>query len=129
MDIFKDVLPSINQKTGNLLDNPENKESDYNAFLVNKAFSNGDDTILFANEMNKLNNLFKKAQYDFYYYGLVKGKRFNKWSKADADTINTIELIKEYYNCSFKKAKEYMGILNENQLEYIKERLFKGGKS
>jgi hypothetical protein len=100
--------------------------SDYNAFIVNRALSFGVDTCLFANEMNINSSIPNNWQYDFLYYGIPKKKRYNKWIKFDA--IDNIDIIQEYYNCSFQKAIEYSKILTEEEIEILKTRLNKGGK-
>jgi len=39
-----------------------------------------------------------------------------------------VEMVKEYYGYSNDKARQALTILSEEQKEYIKEKLFKGGK-
>ena len=115
-----DYTKSIDNKTEQL------PIDDYNAYIVNRALSFGIDTILFANEMNIYNNLDKQMQYDFYYYGVSKKKRYSKWHKRE--DMKEIDIIVEYYNCSFTKALEYAKILTVEQIIILKERLDKGGK-
>ena len=116
-----DYTKSIDNKTEQL------PIDDYNAYIINRAMSFGIDTILFANEMNIYNILDNQMQYDFYYYGVPKKKRFNKWQKRDE--VKDIDVIVEYYNCSFTKALEYAKILTVEQIIILRERLDKGGKS
>lgn len=123
-ELFKDILPSINQKTGNLFDAGLLENNQYPAYMINKAFSFGADSIHYANEMNKRPDLDNKMQYDFYYYALDKSKRYNKWIKEKE--IEDIGFIEKYFNCSFKKAREYMAILTEEQVTSIKEKLTRG---
>ena len=129
-DLFKDIIASINNKSGNLFDeDPEAAEKAYNPYIVNAIFSGVDkfgknDTVLYANEMNVRPNISKRMQYDFYYYGLPKARRFLPFTKAES--INNIELVMEYYQCSIKKAKQIIDVLTEAQIEVIKGRLFKG---
>lgn len=115
-----DFTKSIDNKTDQL------PIDDYNAYVINRALSFGYDTILFANEMNIANMIDKQMQYDFYYYGIPKKKRFNKWQKREE--IKDIDVIKEYYNCSFTKALEYATILTVEQIGILKQKLDKGGK-
>lgn len=126
MDVFKEVIPSINQKTKNLLDENPDLEKEYQPFIVNRAMSFGNDTILFANEMNKFPNLSKKMQYDFLFYGVPQGKRYNKWIKKE--NIEHIEMIKHYYKYSTKRAREALEILTDEQIEIIKQRTYRGEK-
>lgn len=126
-DLFRDIIGSINDKRHNVIDADPEAEKAYNPYIVNMCYSYGPDvanTILFANEMNIRPFMDKKMQYDFYYYGLEKKKRFNKFLKPEA--INNIDLILEYYQCSDKKAKEIIDVLTDAQIEIIKSRLYKG---
>ena len=125
MELFTELLPSLNLKTKHLIDENPYAEKEYNAYMVNRTYSFGLDTLLYANEMNANHFLDKRLQYDFYFYGLSKSKRFNKWIKPEA--LNNIEIVKEYYKCSDKKAKEYANVLTDEQIKTIEKRLFKGG--
>ena len=124
MDLFKDVIPTLTIKTDNLLvTNPE-FESKYEAFMVNRTFSMGIETVLFANLMNYYRNSDKRLQYDFYFYGLPNKKVWNKFTKKDK--LNNIEAIAEYYDYSMQKAKEVLNILTDEQIEEIKKKVYKG---
>ena len=60
---LKDWLNSINTNKKNLLkDDPTAK---YPAYIVNRCMSGHLDSVLFANEMNKVPNLDPKLQYSF----------------------------------------------------------------
>lgn len=92
--------------------------SGYNAYLTNLSFSQRDDTVFYANEMNKFHQLSEQEQFDFYYYALPKKKYFAKWAKA-VKSENT-EMIMAYFNVSLKVAKQYEKILREQELAKIK---------
>lgn len=123
-DLFKETIPSILQ-TKKAVITSEN-EGDYVPFVVNRALSFHYDCVLYANEMNKLPNTDKLLQYH-YLMNKIRGYRrpFQKWQKLIKD--ESIEIIKEYYNCSNEKAKEYALVLLENQIADLKMRLYKGG--
>lgn len=106
-------------------DNPELIEKQYNAYIVNRGFTNFQDTILHANEMNQRHELFPAAQFDYYRAVLRKRKRFSKWPKADKD-IN-LDAIQEVYQCNRTVAKQYLKVLNEEQLKDVHARLVTGG--
>jgi|TARA_B100001094_G_C18174936_1_gene797371 hypothetical protein len=106
-------------------DNPELIEKQYNAYIVNRGFTNFEDTILHANEMNQRHELFPAAQFDYYRAVLRKRKRFSKWPKADKD-IN-LDAIQEVYQCNRTVAKQYLKVLNEEQLKDVHARLVTGG--
>lgn len=120
------VLSSINFDKKDLLEDRA-LEREYPAFMVNRGLSYFPDTILYANEMNGTPHIDNKLQYDFYLYGIKKRKRFSKWSKKDPQT-NTIRMIMDYYKISERKALETISILNQEQLDIIETRMYKGGK-
>jgi hypothetical protein len=106
---------------------PESLES-YNPFLTNLGFSQRQDAVIFANEMNRYADLNVKAQFDFYFYSLPKKNYFAKWAKK-MKTEDT-QMIMEYFKVSYKVAKQYEKILKQKQLEQIKKwyETRKGGK-
>ena len=106
-------------------DIPEHTEKMYNAFIVNRGFTNFEDTILHANEMNMRHDLFGGAQFDYYRSFLRKRKRFSKWPKADKD--KDLDAIQEVYQCNRTVAKQYLKVLNKEQLETVHDRLTEGG--
>ena len=59
------------------LDNPDMIEKQYTPYVVNRGFTNFEDTILHANEMNMRRHLFEGAQFDYYRGALRKRKRFS----------------------------------------------------
>jgi hypothetical protein len=102
-------------------------EKAYNSFLVNRSLSYFPDTVAIANEMNRYHHLDKKLQFLFLLNIVRKRKRFSKWIKPDLDS--DIEVVKEYYGYSNEKARQAILLLSDNQLEVIKQKLYKGGKS
>lgn len=101
-------------------------EKDYNAFIVNRALSYFNDTVLYANEMNIHHSLDSKLQYSFLINIVRKQKRWSKWLKPN--DVTNLELIKEYYGYSNEKAKSVLSLLNDEQLQELKNRIYKGGK-
>jgi hypothetical protein len=77
--------------------------------------------------MNGYHFLDKKIQFHFYINSIRKKKRFGgKWlSQAK---LKNLEYVKEYYGYSNEKAKDALNILNEKQIEHIKNTLSKGGR-
>lgn len=106
-------------------DRPEDVEKQYNPFLANKAFSMWEDTVLHANEMNRMHHLFKDAQYRYYLTALRSRKRFSKWHKPDKNT--DLDTIQEYFQCNRTVAKGYLKILTPENLKEINKRMDKGG--
>lgn len=109
------------------MDGDDNEwERKYAPFIINRCLSGFIDTILFANEMNMNSHLDKKLQYDFFINIIRPKKRFSPWLKKEK--FNSLELVKQYYGYSDEKAKMALKILNEEQLEFIKSKLNRGGK-
>lgn len=106
-------------------DRPDEVEKQYNPFLANKAFSMWEDTVLHANEMNRMHHLFKDAQYRYYLTALRSRKRFSKWHKADKNA--DLDAIQEYFQCNRTVAKGYLKILTPENLKEINNRMNKGG--
>lgn len=118
MDLFQDILPSLNLKTGNLLEVQPDGEDDYVPFVVNKAFSMAPETIFYSQFMNLNHQIDKKMQYDYYYCAVPYRKYFKrKWVKAEP--LAEIAAVKSYFSCSTKKAKEYLKILTKEDIESI----------
>lgn len=123
---LKDYLNSINQTKLNLMDEDASCEKQYLPFIINRCFSGFFDTVLFANEMNFHCNLDNKLQYDFYINIIRPKKRFSPWLKKEK--LDSLESVKEYYGYSDEKAKTALKILTEEQIEFIKSRLNRGGR-
>ena len=123
---LKDYLYSINQSKKNLLDDNEDAVRKYPPFIINKCLSGFTDTILFANEMNKYHQLDKKMQYDFYIYSLKPRKRFTPWVRKE--TLEHLELVKQYYGYNHNKAVAALRILTNSELDEIKKLLDTGGQ-
>ena len=102
-------------------------EKEYNPFIINKALSFFPDTILFANEMNRFHHIDHRLQFDFFINIIRKKQRFSKWLKPSE--IENIELIKECYGYSNEKAKSVLTILSNEQIDELKRRMYKGGRT
>ena len=123
---LKDYLYSINQSKKNILDSDEDAVRKYPAYVVNRCLSSFTDTILFVNEMNKNSHLPNKLQYDFLLNSVKPRKRFSPWAKKDS--IDYLELVKEYYGYNDDKALQALRILTKDQLDHIAKILNKGGR-
>ena len=123
---LKDYLYSINQSKKSICTCDTDAEKKYPAFVVNRCLSSFTDTVLFANEMNKNPHLPNKMQYDFLLNSVKPRKRFSPLAKKDS--IDYLEIVKEYYGYNDDKALQALRILTKDQLDYIKKALSKGGK-
>jgi hypothetical protein len=126
-------LNTIHRYKENLIDDsdddPQVVEKDYKklAYVINRCLMYFPDTIHYAQEMNKRSSLDGKPQFLFYLYGIPKGKRFARGMKAEKP--EDLDVVKEYYGYSTKKAKKALQILSPENIDYIKERLHQGGLS
>ena len=76
--------------------------------------------------MNKCPNLPKKMQYDLFINSVKPRKRFSPWARKDS--IDYLDIVKEYYGYNDDKALQALRILTKDQLDEIKKALSKGGK-
>ena len=125
---LKDYLNSINLNKNNLMgeDSDPAWKSKYPAYIINKCMSHHMDTVMYANEMNQYSFLDSKMQYDFYIHIVRPRRRFSPWGKKQK--IDDLDLVKRYYGYSTDKAIQALRILSPNQIDYIKDKLNKGGK-
>ena len=123
---LKEYLNSINFTKKDLMKS-EDKEwiKKYPAFIINKILSGFSDTIMLVNEVNRNHFLDKDMQYSFLLNSIRSKKRFSPFLRASK--LKDIECVKEYYGYSNDKAKSALDILTKEQLNLIKQRLFKGG--
>jgi|TARA_B100000035_G_scaffold200428_1_gene171437 hypothetical protein len=123
---LKDYLYSINQSKKNILNDDIDAERGYPPYIVNRCLSSFTDTILYVNEMNKCSHLPKKMQYDFLLNSVKPRKRFSPWARKDS--IDYLDVVKDYYGYNDDKALQALRILTKDQLDSITYSLRKGGK-
>ena len=125
-DLFKEIIPSLLENNNYQIECEEDEKS-ISPFMINKALGSHIDTILYANEMNRRHFLDKKLQYDYLFHSIRKYKRkYQKWMKYNES--KDIQIIKEYYSYSTKQAEQVLPLLSKSDLEYITEKLDKGGR-
>jgi hypothetical protein len=120
-----DYVNEIMQGKKNLIVDSES-EKEYVPFLVNRALSYHYDTILYANEMNRRHFLDKKLQSDFFINSVRSKKRpFVKWAKSEKN--DDLTCIKQVYGLSDSKAIDALRLLNDAQIQELKEKTNIGG--
>ena len=124
---LKDYLYSINQSKKNILDDDPSAVKKYPPYVVNRCLSSFTDTVLYANEMNKNSHLPNKMQYDFFLNSVKPRKRFSPWARKDS--IDYLDVVKEYYGYNDDKALQALRILTKDQLDKISYLLRKGGNN
>jgi hypothetical protein len=125
MNPFEYVKAINNTKKDIMVD--DISEKDYNSFMVNRSLSNFRDTVLYANLMNVNHHIDARLQFDFFINTIKKKNRFSKWLKPIK--YENLEILKEYYGYSNEKAKSVISLLNNNQIEELKKRIYKGGRT
>jgi len=98
----------------------------YETFLVNRAFSLSEDSVIAASTMNQRPHLDKEMQATFYIHALRPRRRFDAWPKAIVD--EQAKIIGAYYGMSIREAKLHLHIHTEAQIETMRETLEGGGK-
>jgi hypothetical protein len=100
-------------------------EKAYNPFMTNRSLSYFQDTVFFANEMNRYHHLDKRLQFSFLINIIRKRKRFSKWIKPELDS--DVDVVKEYYGYSNEKARQALTLLSPSQIEELRKKVSKGG--
>ena len=119
-----DYITSISQTKNDMMED-EQGEKDYSAWMVNRGLSYFPDTILYANEMNRMAHMDNKLQYAYLINTIRPRKRFSKWVKKKEDS--DLEAVMRCYGYNIDKAKSALSILSPDQLKTIKEKLDEGG--
>lgn len=124
---LSEYLNSINYGKEDLFDTDDHTVGkEYSPFVVNRCLSYFPDTILYVNQMNINPSLDKKMQFDYLRLSIRKRKRFSKWLKRES--VEDLDLIKEYFNYSDSKAREALDILTEEDIAKIRQNSYRGGE-
>lgn len=124
---LSDYLKAINHTKKPLLDtDDEFVEKGYVPFVVNRCLSYFPDTIFHVNEMNSCPSIDKKMHFDYLMNSIRKRKRFSKWMKNEES--QKINVIKEYFGYSERKAREISSLLSDSDIEEMTKYLYTGGK-
>lgn len=106
-------------------DSPEHQ---YSAFMINRGLSQFQDTVLFANEMNRHGGVLpNKMQYDFLRFAIRPRKRFSKWAKKSEDESKVIDALVKLYCYSRAKAVASLPLLTDDQKTALVNKTNEGG--
>lgn len=122
-----DFINSITLSKEDLIKNGTAEEKEYDPYMVNKGLSYFLDTVMHANEMNKLYHLPKYMQYRYLLGAVTKRKRYSKWLKKEERSEDFV-LIQKHYQLNDERTLEYMKILTPEQILDIKNKNVKGGR-
>jgi hypothetical protein len=113
-------------ETKNYLYDSDPKIKEYSPFFTNRALSQHIDSIYHVSAMDINRHIPAKWHYDYLFHAIRKMKRpRRKWGKKIAD--DKTQLIMDYYNLSYKKAKAIIGLVTDDQLVKMKESMDTGG--
>lgn len=95
----------------------------YNSFLINRALSYHVDCVLYANEMNRYNEMPHEYQYQYYLINIRKNKRtYSKWGKkTDKNYNEDVKLLQRYYKVNKRNAEDYRNLIDPKDMEAIRE--------
>lgn len=122
---FFDFIKDLSQKKQYILN--EDNQKDYVPYLINKFLSMHQSTILYAQEMNIRHQIEKDMHYDYLFESLRPMNRYFKYHKSNKKSDDLL-LLSDYYQCSLIKAKEYLNIHDESDLDMIRSKMNKGGE-
>jgi len=121
-----EFVNAINYSKEDLFEDPQ-ADKDYNAFLINRSLSYFVDTVMFANEMNQYSSIPSKQQFAYYINTIARKKRFSKWAEK-ASKSDDLAAVCSYYGYSKQRGKDVLDMLTTEQINYIKERQYTGGR-
>ena len=121
-----DFLNAINDTKVNVMAD-DIAEKLYPPYMVNRGLSFYPETVMQANEMNQNYHLDSRLQFDFLINTISRKRRFGKWLKATES--EDLLIVKEHYGYSNEKARSALTILSSDQLNELKQKHFKGGRS
>lgn len=120
-----DIVKQITFEKKDIIIDRESEKA-YNPFMINRSLSYFNDTVLFANEMNRYWQVDARLQFQFLLNIVRKRKRFSKWVKPETDS--DIDAVREYYGYSNAKAIQILPLLSSDQVAIIKNKVKKGGR-
>jgi hypothetical protein len=121
-----DFLNAINDTKINVMVD-DIAEKQYLPYMVNRGLSYFPETAMYANEMNQNYHLDERLQFDYLINSISRKRRFGKWLKPTES--EDLLIVKEHYGYSNEKARSALTILSSEQLNELKQRQFKGGRS
>jgi len=95
-------------------------KAEFNTYMINRFISMNSNYIDVVNLIQRYPECPKRKVYQLYCELLPKQKQFFRYikSKIKGDK-ETIDKIADYYKCSTREAKEYVLLLNEEQINKV----------
>ena len=112
----------------------EDEQKKFSPFIINRWLSMDKEFVEIVNYFQKysIGTLDSKEIYMWYKDVLPKGKRFNKYIKGKKDKKYNTELINimvTHFECSKSQVKDYLDLINKDELKQILEMYGKDKKT
>ena len=93
----------------------------WNSYMIHRFISMNPDYIEVVNYVQDFPPQEKRMIYSIYKEFIPKNNKWNKYIKSNIKQPNKdlVTHIKNYYKCSAKEAKEYLGILDRTDVDSI----------
>ena len=93
----------------------------WNSYMIHRFLSMNSNFIEIVNEVQSINPQNKKEIYTIYKEFIPKNNKWNKYIKSSTKQPNNdlVDHIKDYFECSSKESKEYLGILSKKEVKNI----------
>ena len=102
------------------------ERKDYKKFLINRTLSYHSDLIFYANAVNEYPDMDNQYHYAFLHRTIPKKTRpYKGWLKSKK--LEDLDIVKEYFKYSNSKASQALAVLSEENIEYMRKKLDKGG--
>lgn len=125
-----DVLIDIKcNKKGTLLDDENNDNyKEFDKFNAMRFLSMNQKICPLINTVNHLQEYFDKKEFYKLLLELIPkiDNEFNRFIKADIETVENEEFVSKYFECSLKQAREYINVMGIDWTNQIKNSF--GGK-
>ena len=105
----------------------EDEQKKFSPFIINRWLSMDKDFIEIVNVFQKyaIGTLEPREVYKWYCDVLPRGKRFNKYIKSKRDKKydkELIDIISNHFECSKLQTKQYLELINKEELKEILEK-------
>lgn len=98
----------------------EDEQSEFNIFMINRFISMNQDYIDVVQLIQSHPTLSPKLVYKYYCDLLPKRKSFFRYIKSQSKhEPEVIKSIAEYYQCSTREAKDYITLIDKQQLQNV----------
>ena len=93
----------------------------FNSYMIHRFLSMNRDFLEIVNFVQDYPPQEKKSIYSIYREYIPKNNKWNKYIKSSTKQPNNdlVDHIKDYFECSSKESKEYLGILSKKEVKNI----------